>query len=72
MTERAGGRIDPSISPRTQREREIVAAVRRRGLTLVRCRPGLPAVRVIGPGVDLTVAELRYIERSELRPPGCV
>lgn len=63
------GYVDPSLGkPETLKERQIFAAVRARGLTLHRLHAGRPAVRIVGPGVHITAANLSALTLQDIEP----
>lgn len=61
-------RIDSSIVPRTDRERQLLEQIKRLGLGLHRVRPGSKAVRLTGPGVHVIAASLDRITADDLWP----
>ena len=61
-----GGYIDPHYVPDTVREREVLAAIRARGLSLHRLHADGRAVRISGPGVWLLAAELKNVTLADL------
>ena len=65
------GHVCPSIVAHTSVQREVLAAVVERGLTLQRVHPDRPALRLTGgpDGMYLTVAELWSLSLADLRPP---
>lgn len=62
------GYVDPLLFPETDRQRELIEAVRARaGHRLVRF-PGSDAVWLTAPGVDLKAASLRHLSLLDLKP----
>jgi hypothetical protein len=57
------------IEASTNRERELLAEIRRLGLTVQKLQGKGDAVRVFGPGVHITASRLGAIAIFELRPP---
>ena len=63
------GHIDPSLGkPVGLKERQLFAAIRARGLTLHRLHAGRAAVRLTGPGVHVTAANLAALTLGDLEP----
>ncbi|WP_144290187.1 hypothetical protein [Ideonella sp. A 288] len=60
--------VDPSVTAETIRERQVLAAIRRRGLSLHRLHRDGRAVRVTGPGVYVTACNLGSVSLSDLAP----
>ena len=64
------GYVDPAISPDGKRQAEVLETIRRLGLTLHRVHRDGRALRLTGPGVHVTVADLGGLSLSDLKPPG--
>lgn len=61
------GYVDPTLGPpQTAKERALFAAVRDRGLTLHRLHAGRPAVRIVGPDVHVTAANLGLLSLQDI------
>lgn len=61
------GYVDPSYAPDTGRERDLLAEIRRRGLSLHRLHADGRAVRISGPGgVWVLAAELKNVNVADL------
>lgn len=60
--------VDPSIVPSTQRQREVLAEIKKRGLTLHRLHAEGSAVRLIGPGVYVTASAFGVLMPADLEP----
>ena len=66
---RQRGQVDPTLGPpQTIKERALFAAVRERGLSLHRLHADRPAVRVVGPGVHITAANVACLSVQDLDP----
>lgn len=63
------GHIDPSIRPDTKREGAVLDLIRRRGLSLHRLHRDGRALRLSGPGIFLTVADLGALSFHDLEAP---
>ena len=62
------GYVDPRIVPVTQRERALLAEVRKRGLMLHRCHAQGSAVRLTGEGVFVLATRLGDLTMFDLAP----
>ena len=62
------GYIGPGACASSVRETVVLREAYARGLHVALVREGCPAVRVTGPGVDVTAAALRFLSASALRP----
>ena len=60
--------IDPRIVADTARERATLAAIRARGLSAHKLHAAGAALRIVGPGVWLTVSALRDVTPFDLEP----
>jgi hypothetical protein len=59
--------VDPTYEPSTVHERQVLAAIRARGLNLHRLHADGRAVRVSGPGgIWILAAELKSVSLSDL------
>ena len=68
MTNRPGY-VDPSLGkPETLKERQLLAAVRAKGLTLHRLHARGTAVRLTGPGVHVLAASLSALTLNDTEP----
>jgi hypothetical protein len=67
-SERKPGYVDPTITPRSDAERALLAEIVALGLALHRVHPKGPSVRLSGPGVFLMAASLGTLVPSDLRP----
>jgi hypothetical protein len=65
----AAGHVDPSITGDTIRQREVLAAIRARGLSLHRLHGDSRAVRLSGPGLHVIASDLAALALSDLEPP---
>ena len=63
------GHIDSSITAGSKREAAVLDAIRARGLTLHRLHRDGRALRLSGPGIFLTVADLGALSLHDLEPP---
>jgi hypothetical protein len=63
------GYIDPSIVPESGRQTKVIEAARRLGLSLHRVHRDGRALRLSGPGVWVTVADLGALSMTDLKPP---
>lgn len=66
---RSAGYIDTGIVAETSRQRAVLEVIRKRGLSLCRVHRDRRALRLSGPGVFLTVADLASISLADLDPP---
>lgn len=66
---RAIGWIDPSVRPDTLRGRQVLAEIRRKGLSLHRLHlDHTRAVRVTGPGIHVVAASFESLTLADLNP----
>lgn len=63
------GHIDPSIQPDTKRQAAVLDVIRARGLSLHRLHRDGRALRLCGPGIFLTVADLGALSFHDLEAP---
>lgn len=62
------GHVDPTLFPESDRQRQLIEAVRARpGHRLDRI-PGSEAVWLTAPGIDLKAASLRHLSLLDLTP----
>jgi hypothetical protein len=64
------GYVDPSIEPRSVRERKLLAEIRARGLRLERLPGSRTGVRLVGPEIDVRACGLHSLFDQDLLPPG--
>lgn len=62
------GYIDPRISPGTERERRLLAAIRVAGANPHLLHPERPALRLTALGVCILAADLRTLAETDLIP----
>lgn len=62
--------IDPTVVAKaiTPRERQVLAAIRTRGLSLHRIDRDGTAVRITGPGIHITAVTLGTVALADLNP----
>lgn len=65
----AAGHVCPSITANSKREMALLATIRTRGLTLLRCHRDGRALRLTGPNVHILVTDLASLTLDDLNPP---
>jgi len=67
-SERKPGYVDPTITPRSDAQRALLAEIVMLGLSLHRVHPKGHCVRLSGPGVFLVTSSLSELAPVDLRP----
>lgn len=62
------GHVDPTLFAESERQRELLDAVRARAGHRLDRIPGSDAVWLTAPGIDLKAASLRHLSLLDLKP----